>query len=240
MKKIYILATAIFMAVSANAQYDLRVTLDNTGATSSDNPLDLTYTVLNNGATVPAGDTIFLAVLFGTTFYSPQGLTANQVNIIPLTQDLLNGETIAAAVDPISMQDMYDIYLGQSLTGNACVLASVGQDALTNGFSNDATPSDNSFCTAYTVTEVAGVSESNLSEITAYPNPVVTELTINLGNNNVSSINIIDMSGRVLETISNLDSSVTIDMSNYNSGVYFYQVIDNDSAIKTEKFIVTK
>ncbi len=86
----------------------------------------------------------------------------------------------------------------------------------------------------------AGVEVKDLDAIVAYPNPVVNALTIALGNNNAESINIIDMTGRTVETIVVSNGTETIDMSNYNNGVYFYQVVSNGIAIKTEKIIVTK
>ncbi len=86
----------------------------------------------------------------------------------------------------------------------------------------------------------AGVETQELDVISAFPNPVANSLTINLGNNSADLINIIDMTGRIVETITVSNTTESVDMSIYNNGVYFYQVVSNGIAIKTEKIIVAK
>lgn len=86
----------------------------------------------------------------------------------------------------------------------------------------------------------AGIENQDLNMISLYPNPVSSSATIELGNNDVDLLNIVDMSGRIIETISVNNTTETINVETYTNGVYFYQVVSNGTVLKTEKFIVAK
>ena len=199
----------------------------------------MSFSITNNGALIPSGDTLYFAISIGTTYYTVTGLTANSVSGSILTQDFPNGSALSIPVDPITMQTMYETMGG--LTGTVCAIAvGVGSASVNNAFADDANANDNLSCVTYTVTAVASVEEEEFSEISVYPNPATNILNIKIGNNDVQTINIIDMTGRVINTISVSNEIETLDVSGYENGVYFYQVIKNGEAIKTEKFIVSK
>jgi hypothetical protein len=69
--------------------------------------------------------------------------------------------------------------------------------------------------TATSIKQINTVS----SELNIYPNPVKDILTIE--GENVSSVEILDINGRVVKTINNIKSSKTINISNLNQGIYF-------------------
>jgi len=239
MKKIYILMTALVLGTAVNAQQDLTASLDVLGAASSDNPVDMSFSITNNGGTIVTGDTLYLAVVVGTTYYDVDFAQENSVSGTVLTQDFENGMVLPIPVPTKTMDEMYALLGGT--TGNICGVAiGVGSASVNNQFADDANALDNLACSSYTVTAVTGVEEDAISEISAYPNPVVNSLTIMLGSNKAESINIIDMTGRTIEAITVSNGTETVDMSTYNNGVYFYQVVSNGIAIKTEKFIVSK
>ncbi len=60
---------------------------------------------------------------------------------------------------------------------------------------------------------------NNSSELNIYPNPVKDILTIE--GENISTVEIIDINGRVVKTINNIKSSKIIDISSLNQGIYF-------------------
>ena len=118
-------------------------------------------------------------------------------------------------------------------------------DAITVSFYSSKTPSNAGTFIVVDAVQVFGpdyaeVEVNEIDVISLYPNPASLSATINIGNNNAESINIIDMTGRIVESITVTSNKETFDVSNYNNGVYFYQVISKGVAIKTEKFIVTK
>ncbi|WP_196885577.1 T9SS type A sorting domain-containing protein [Aureivirga sp. CE67] len=71
------------------------------------------------------------------------------------------------------------------------------------------------------------------SKIKIYPNPVNDLLFVESGNE-IKSIKIYNVLGATFETTLNNN---TIDVSNFNSGVYYLIIIDNKDAIKKFKFI---
>jgi len=88
-----------------------------------------------------------------------------------------------------------------------------------------------------------GVNEpSSLSanSFVAYPNPVSNELTIVMKENSKNSIlTIADVSGRIVhkENIARAQSSLKLNASNYDAGIYFITVTGDDGSVNSVKFI---
>jgi len=83
-----------------------------------------------------------------------------------------------------------------------------------------------------------GIDEqANNIYLSIYPNPVTSQLTLNT-NEKTNSINIIDISGKVVKTIPiAIDTTTnTIDVSNLTKGIYFLQV-QTENDIVSVKFI---
>ena len=84
------------------------------------------------------------------------------------------------------------------------------------------------FCTA-------GLSDFEIMESTVriYPNPANDELTISIDpSTKIQSVNIVDVNGRLIKEISNLSqSTLSVDISNFNSGIYFVQLNSNGQQI---------
>ena len=78
-----------------------------------------------------------------------------------------------------------------------------------------------------TVDECLGVNENENTSLEAYPNPVNTTLTIeNINVDGNATISLVDMQGKVVynNTVSNLKGNFQLDMSNFESGVYFVRL----------------
>ena len=69
-----------------------------------------------------------------------------------------------------------------------------------------------------------GVKQINIfsSELNIYPNPVKDILSIE--GQNISNVEIIDINGKVIRTIKNIDSKITIDVSTLTQGIYFVKI----------------
>lgn len=86
----------------------------------------------------------------------------------------------------------------------------------------------------------ASIGEAEKIGIMAYPNPANSEINFNLGNTGADQVIIVDVSGRIIETVTVNNTTETIDVTGYNNGVYFFQVIQNGNILKTDKFVVRK
>ncbi|MBK9192504.1 MAG: T9SS type A sorting domain-containing protein [Crocinitomicaceae bacterium] len=239
MKKVYSLFFALGLGIVVNAQEDLSVSLDNytNGEATSDDPLDLSFTVTNEGITIPADDTIYFAVSIGTDVWTTDDLTAGYVSGVITSADFLNGESFAVTVADIDMQWAYDNMGG--LNGDICILiVGVNDEALAGV--TDINPADNLACVDYTVTSVAGLEGVGMSFINVYPTPANEVVNFQVGNNEVSHINVFDMTGKLVSTILVNDNVETVNTVEIGTGMFFYQMMNGEEMVKTDKFVVTK
>lgn len=94
-------------------------------------------------------------------------------------------------------------------------------------------PAADSMEVVVTVTDCsAGISESSLTEVVAYPNPTEDYLTIDgLNEGTIESIIIMNMKGQVMETRKEVSgTSLTFDTRNLENGLYFVQINDSSSS----------
>jgi len=240
MKKIYMILLAIATSTVLNAQYDLSVSLDNytSGQATSANPLNLDFTITNSGAVaVPAGDSIFWAISISSNYYSTIDLAPGYVIYTILDVDFPAGASFQVDVMDMSMAWIHGA-LG-SLSGNVCI-ASLGVNFFADTPPTDPNPLNNFMCVNYTVTSVASIDGNTIGQISVYPNPATNQVNFDLANNVADMITIFDISGRVIESIQINGSIESLNVENFENGIYFYQVINNNEAIKTGKFVVSK
>jgi hypothetical protein len=85
---------------------------------------------------------------------------------------------------------------------------------------------------------VTGI-ETNLNRINIYPNPVSSELVVNVAGKKIESVNLISNVGVKLKTVQvgNVDKDVVIDMRSCPTGLYIIKVIGIDKSISTYKII---
>ena len=92
----------------------------------------------------------------------------------------------------------------------------------------------------YEISVVLGVENPKIRlTIQAYPNPTVDNLTLNVGNNELSNLNfqLIDLNGRLIENRIISNAIETIGMENLAAAVYFLKVTRSNKEIKTFKII---
>ena len=79
-------------------------------------------------------------------------------------------------------------------------------------------------CIRFLLSEQLGIkNQKPATPIFVFPNPVKTNLTVAGVNKNVK-INLIDLSGKLLQSILAQDNSTDIDVSSLSSGLYLLQV----------------
>ena len=80
---------------------------------------------------------------------------------------------------------------------------------------------------------LVGVAEYNTTELSIYPNPTINTLTIKSYELNISKIEIIDLTGKLVKTItSDLNS---LNVADLQTGIYFIRII-TDQETFTKKF----
>lgn len=82
---------------------------------------------------------------------------------------------------------------------------------------------------------VLGMNEFEDISVAVYPNPVKNKLTI-AAKNNVTSVTLFDIQGRMLQTVSGKSKKVNFDMSNHPTGIYFVK-IKTEKGVQTTKII---
>ena len=88
---------------------------------------------------------------------------------------------------------------------------------------------------------VTAVQESlSLNSISIHPNPFSKSATIQLNPNlKNGKINIIDAQGKIVKTITNLESgSIDIEKNNLSKGIYFVNLIDANQQVQTKKIVI--
>ena len=96
-----------------------------------------------------------------------------------------------------------------------------------------------------TLTGINSINTSSSSQISIYPNPndgkFVLSYHLLKETRNITSLQIMDVMGRVVYTTSvkGIEGTQSIDVSDLNNGVYFYQ-LTNNSEIKEGKFVISK
>lgn len=233
------------LGIYVNAQNDVSVSLNNFTSmeATSANPLDMVFTITNESASsIPAGDTVFFAFVVGTSNFS-MDLTPGAVSYIKLSADLTAGSSIdlSALTTPPSTMTMDWVYseLG-TLNGNVCAFAGVGALSLSLSPGSDANFLDNTMCVNYTVTEVTGIDGIGTNFFSVFPNPATGVLNFQIGNNELTHIDVFDISGRLITTVKVSGSLVTIDVTTMENGVYFYRFMNGDELILSDKFTVAK
>ena len=84
------------------------------------------------------------------------------------------------------------------------------------------------------------ISQINTDEIKLFPNPANDILNIQTSFTEFYSIDILDVSGNLIYTNTNLSNNAQIDVSNLSNGMYFVKIKNNNLVLKTEKFCIVK
>ena len=87
-----------------------------------------------------------------------------------------------------------------------------------------------------TVNQPTGINSIDDMGVSIYPNPVNNVLNITCNKENIKQITIVDVTGRILFEKSATEKTEQINLSNYNSGIYFVK-LDNGKQVYTKKII---
>ncbi|MFK7782024.1 T9SS type A sorting domain-containing protein [Psychroserpens sp.] len=127
-----------------------------------------------------------------------------------------NWNMVGNAIDGAQVNDDF---------GYSIDLSSDGTKVVIGDPNNNVNASDSGFSQVYDLTQVLSVEEFEADMFSVFPNPAHSKLTIQskVGMHNIS---IVDINGRLLNMIDNLDVSlnVTLDVENLSDGIYFLKI----------------
>jgi hypothetical protein len=92
----------------------------------------------------------------------------------------------------------------------------------------------------YEISVVVGLDIPTINlELSAFPNPTTSFLTLNLGDTELSNLRfqLFDISGKLIDSQTITNSSETIRMENLPTATYFLKITKNDTEVKTFKII---
>jgi hypothetical protein len=87
----------------------------------------------------------------------------------------------------------------------------------------------------YPASTVGVAENTNTVELKAYPNPANTTLYVATESTIAKTIEIIDLTGKVIERIAFNDGRLKLDVSKYNIGLYFYNVIGTSNQNNSQR-----
>ncbi len=229
MKKLLLTLLSI-TSLSAFAQKDASIRLllpESNQEINAGKPFQVAFSVTNVGM-----DTI---------------LTSDSFSVVPVV-------VTAGGITPLSgLRGAAKIAPGDSVTlsaPNGYVL-NFTADILEAGFCvtmffNDSTvdlnDSNDTYCSEVSLKVfTTGVSEANAlaSSVKAFPNPANLYFTLTM-NASDATVEVLDITGKLIETAAVTMGEARMDVSNYKNGVYFYHIKDAaNSVVKSGKFTVS-
>lgn len=230
MKKL-LLSILTLTAVSAFAQKDLSIKLLaplSGKEINSGKPFAVAFTVKNEGTTPILATDSFrvylildqqpLSVLAGARALNP----GDSANLGPQNGVLGINFTVDQEVDSLPF-----------------IAFITFTDTIANVDSNGANDFDVSFVNLRVFATGLAQLHAAANSVEVYPNPATTEFNVTLDASN-ATVDIMDITGKMVESAPVSMGAVRFDVSNYKNGVYFYQIKDETSAvIKSGKFTVS-
>lgn len=161
------------------------------------------------------------------TFTLPAEGTVGEEIVMNATSNNANVEIVYTSSDE-SIAEIVGNTLVMKSIGTVTITASQEMDAFYNAASKTATIEVKDLITS--------VVDAERPTLSAYPNPTTDFINIQTASNKVKQITIFSMSGRAIEQLTATDDMVTINVQNYDGGVYIVKIADADNSA-TLKFV---
>lgn len=230
-KKKWLIPFMILVASNAFAQKDISISLIS--PTNGQNIYNnegflIQYKLTNLGAPLTNQDTIYTTYMINGYFPVAPGGKILFVPYTPSATIPTNG-----SVD-IEINAVEYINFPKSLNATFCLLANLSLDTGTTQDNNDACIKVNvDFPTALSEIAKAGLS------LKVYPNPVEEVLNFSIDYNQAIKVTLLDITGKQVEVSPFWLKQTSINMSNYNAGIYIYEISsENGEIIKIGKIAV--
>ncbi|MBA2612670.1 MAG: T9SS type A sorting domain-containing protein [Bacteroidetes bacterium] len=84
---------------------------------------------------------------------------------------------------------------------------------------------------------ITGIPENSIAPISVYPNPVSDQLNFSFENNSSRTIQLTDLSGRMIRSVNVSDKTTSIDLKDLKAGIYFLKLLSENKLILSQKII---
>jgi hypothetical protein len=217
MKKL-LLSILMLTGIASFAQQDIQVTLTSPAAGDiirKGVAFDINYTITNKGVALTSADSIIIVFTVNNSLVQTQSG--------PVAQLYTGGLAVGASVN----RSLTGLALNFNTAGNAniCAIAVLDGDSVNT--------TDNAGCAAVSLQFNVGVDELSKAaqSLNVYPNPASDLVNFSIDYNKAASVKMMDITGRVIETVNFDMNNAQVDVRNYNAGIYMYQVLDNEGQV---------
>ncbi|MCE3258525.1 MAG: hypothetical protein K0S12_166, partial [Bacteroidetes bacterium] len=146
-------------------------------------------------------------------------LTAAQTTVC------VNGPTVSLTGSPAG-----GVYSGTNVSGNVFTPgATAGTFTPVYSYTDTSTGCSNTTSVSIDVSLCTALDKTSaLNGLAVYPNPTAGEFTIELNNATGKTVEVTDLTGRVIVKMVSVKEKINIDLNPYANGVYFVKVQNND------------
>lgn len=229
MKKL-LLSILTLSVFSAFAQKDLSVKLlapADGYEINSGKAIPVAFTIKNEGATaITASDSFRLILALNN---QPLSVLSGGIALNPGDSANLSPS------NPIGINFTVD----QEMDSAVFVAFIMFTDTVANQDPNEDNDFDYSFVSLRVYHTGLAQTQALANSVNVYPNPATTEFTVSM-TSTTATVEITDITGKMVEAAPVTMGEARFDVSNYNNGVYFYQIKgENKTVIKSGKFTVS-
>lgn len=232
-KNVLISSFFALLATAAFGQYDLQVTLNSPASGSPATGVsgfEIAYTISNNGPDeIPAGDTLYLALLYSGNNYSLINGEAGSVSLVVLPAAVPSGASLVSSTLGINATANLS-----AVSGDVCMFVTVGLAGFTtiDGDPNDSDMENNLDC--FTSVPASASMESNTPvSAVAYPNPASDVLNVAVEGDEVVAVSVVSMDGKVVSTTEGSTALV----ADLTAGMYIYEARTASGAVIRNTFM---
>jgi hypothetical protein len=204
-----------------------------TGASFTINPSGAsTYTIQGGNAVVsPTASSTYSVVGTGTNGCVTSAVTSSvQVNNLPVVSATSSSTLICVGQTASLTASGASSYMWNTTATTAVIAVSPTTTTNYTVTGTDANSCSASFTISQAVSNCTGIENNSLnSQLNVYPNPSNGEFMIELNNGQLNTIVISDVTGRVILTQTTTEKTISFNISNYTSGIYFVAVKNNAS-----------
>jgi hypothetical protein len=217
MKKL-LLSVFMLAGLASFAQQDIQLTLTSPVAGDiirKGAQFNINYTITNKGVALTTADSIFIVFTLNNNIIQTQNGPIIQLYNGGLTA----GQSVNRSLSGLALN------FSAAGTANICAIAILEGDSV-----ND---NDNAGCAAVSLQFNVGMDELEQAaqSLNVYPNPASDVVNFSIDYNKAASVKMMDITGRVIETVNFDMNNASVDVRNYNAGIYMYQVLDNEGQV---------
>ena len=191
-------------------------------------PTQITYCYQT---TPVAGDTSGVSVALWKWTGTSRLYIGGAKNTYTSTVSSLTNATLSIAYSSTVTPDSMCIYVGSSYKFSGTTIRNKAKKGSLIWVDNFVYPAS-----------TVGIKEQPAAsfEAVAYPNPANSSFYVSTENGDAKRVEIIDLTGKVIEKSELNNGKTKIDVSKYHNGIYLYSITDkNNQRLKTNKFTVT-